>query len=475
MQAKTNVITALVLVGASYFTFYVYQPKQADKITQEFLLKGKNIENITRLDVQTKEHGSYHLSKKNKELWELDANPYAILDDSAVNEILDAVVSLRLTDPLPKEELDSDMGTYGLKEPEGKISVTTDDNNTREIHYGSKNDYTGDRYLKLSAQPEIYLNNSLLFSATDKKADELRDKTLISFIDADIKSFSYKSEQNTVEISQEKEATWKIKKPQVLKEGLATASTDTVTKITRALRNLKITNFYDAGETAPYSLEDFKTKASWVGTLEFSESSKKSPITLKIIRQLVTEYTKNPQSDPHSAAPPTQVQREYLYGVLNENPTILKFDPVALSLFDKTPEELRERRFLPLDPSEVTEFSTTGTLTADIKGKLENDTWTINGKPGDRAFVEQLFKDIDQLNALSFPTADVDFGFNAPSLKISLTLKEGKQRTLVLGSKIPSGVGYYAATDDLKEPFIVAEASIKALTPKEESFLKVTP
>jgi hypothetical protein len=110
----------------------------------------------------------------------------------------------------------------------------------------------------------------------------------------------------------------------------------------------------------------------------------------------------------------------------------------------------------------------------------EKDGWTVNGKEGDRTFVEEVLSNVSDLRASGFPAAQGDYGFSSPRLKVTVHLKspDGKlsERTLVVGSPVSTEGGgkpaYYAAVEERTEPFIITESDLKLIEPREETLIQ---
>jgi hypothetical protein len=97
-----------------------------------------------------------------------------------------------------------------------------------------------------------------------------------------------------------------------------------------------------------------------------------------------------------------------------------------------------------------------------------------------------MINDLAFLEATDFPSSNEgDFGFNNPTQKFEVTLKDnqGKEtkRELIIGKQTniaSGGKGYFAVdASQMQLPFILSEANVNKLMPKKESLLKpeVTP
>ena len=110
------------------------------------------------------------------------------------------------------------------------------------------------------------------------------------------------------------------------------------------------------------------------------------------------------------------------------------------------------------------------------------ETWSVNSHPGDDNFVKQLIMSMSELSADSFPVDNRDYGFSNPRLKAVVRLQQPEadkkivERTIVVGDNADRGSNdenrYFAAVDDMSEPFIISKESYKDIFPRLEILLR---
>jgi hypothetical protein len=113
------------------------------------------------------------------------------------------------------------------------------------------------------------------------------------------------------------------------------------------------------------------------------------------------------------------------------------------------------------------------------------DNWKLGDKDADAVFVKELLRQWGTLEASDFPLPSDSakkFGFDKPAAKLTVQFEGGEpEQVFVVGSSFSmaaktkgaaKGIKYYAARNELSEPFIVDKESAERLFPKKEALLK---
>lgn len=416
--------------------------------------------------------------------WQLGGVPGAELDFAAINSIVTALNGLKLDTPLPPEDTESDLTLYGLKDGEMRIDITTV-HGRHTLIFGKLNEYVSQRYLKLADSSEIYIVPPTVFSAADKKADDLRDRTPLDFADSEVRAIELRSPGETARVEHDAGGDWRLVKPIA-----ATGSAGALAEVMRQLRNLRAETFIDDGATkrSRYNLE----KPLYSVRLEFTEASKRQPIDLTF-GAVKDSSAKDPLKDKSSKAVKSgsktdagesgKVSKKF-YFTISGKPAVFEAasDPVAMIF--KVPDDLREKQLFRFSTDDTVKLVAERDAQPYLTLEKQDEQWRVNGNKADQTFVTQLLHDLALLEASRFPQESVAgaAGFDKPSLKLTITLvdpgsRQRSEKTLLIGAAAKRSDGtaeWFAAAGDLREPFFITEGSLKRVTPREET-LKPVP
>jgi hypothetical protein len=474
-MAFKKLLVLLILAGglSSYIYFYEL-PQQKQTQEKEQLLPADDRTTLAEITIKN-EKGSFgfvnpqpataravvsespSFSDAPFAAWRVLGLPNASVDSASVGALVQALLNQKLENPIPQEEVEADLELYGLREPAMSISVTGK-SGVRVVRIGKENAYIGKRYAQVVGDTGLYMIEPALFSAASKGLDEYRNKRPFDFTEFDIQEAQIVTPDNGVTVVQGDDFSWKITAP-IAARGSSTA----ITEYLRKIRNLKVVEFLDpkdAQETL--DLTQFGLQApEYTLKIAFKEASKRSPRQFQIGRSSSGDY----------------IGRE------EGGKTLFKFDPLEVQAVKKVALlELRERSFVKIDTASISRIQIESQGSSTIISK-SGDTWSVDGAPGDRPFIEGYLKELHDLIAVDFPPAQasLDFGFATPLLKVTLEeAKEGEKpvvTTLVVGAPVKRAVdgasptAYYVGVGDLSEPFIISDDQLKKITPQRGSLV----
>ena len=471
MSIRKTLILACVLLAAVAYILRVEVPKTEAKRTAGMPFANLQKEAVQSIEIRTPaeaftlknpdpkpahdpEAQVASIDVDSLKKWEFADLPGSELDRTALNALLTSLMGLNLDEALPSEDIDSNLAVYGLAEP-GLILTVQDTSGSKTLQFGKQNEYVSKRYVKRADSPSIYLVSEGLFSTATKGKDNFRNRTPVAFIDGDLKSLSITDSRGVLtRLEMDDAFQWKIVEP-----ARYTASNNTVSSLTRDLRALRATKFFDAAALSDYGLD----RPAATVALQFKEGKASSPLEIRLASKKVDG-------------------KEQAFLALGGKPTIYQLETNPLPEVLKPVESFRDM--------ETFRFATDQTVQVDISPYQESPItilkagsgWTVNSKPGDENFVKALIDGLANLRAESFPTDNRDYGFGNPRLKIVVRLSSAgsdtktTERTLVVGdsaAKVKNeDTRYYAAVDEGKEPFIISKETLKAISPKEELLVR---
>lgn len=441
--------------------------KKADEVIE--LLNGEPRNALKRSE---RDEETERLSQAvSPEKWTLEGVPGHQVDNATLNGILTQLSSFELGDALPPKELDADMSRYGLDKP--PVILTTevlDEYGSRKqlgFEFGKKSDFLGKRYVRYTRPDKsqaIFLVDDLLFFAANKSQKDFRRKDPVSFEDSVISGMEIsgadQSNHLVLELKPaitpgERGQQWRLAQPLS-----ASADQAKVAEVLRNLKSLRAKDFFD-GEAAKERDKLFDRPFL---SVQLSASKDKKPTVIKI-------------------ASDKQGDKDLIYFSMSNLPTVFEAETNTLAGLTVDAQTFRRKKFFEIEVDDVQSFDLGGTAVSSFKGEKKGDGWALGDKTGDNAFIRQWFLDLKSLEAQAFPSEVRDFGFAMPTYRLSLKLKdilgsdETLARVLVVGAPSSTEAGkpkaYFAAVDDLAEPFIISADSLAKITPKPETLIAV--
>ncbi|MCO6429290.1 MAG: DUF4340 domain-containing protein [Deltaproteobacteria bacterium] len=471
MSLKKTLVLAAVLAAAVIYIWRVEIPRTRENEQKGVVFRnidrdeikslgittsGESFELVNSAPRKTEPDAAGEVDEFSAEVfksWQLGAVPGSTLDPAVVSSLVSGILKLKLDEPLPKDEVEQDLSAYGLKSPELSIKLRTLDN-SYELLFGKLNSYFNQRYFKLGDSEAVYLVPEFLYSAANKKAEDFRDRTPIEFIDSDVEKISIRSKQGEITIQPGEPGEWRITHPIE-----SAASGQAIAGITRTLRNLRAEGFVnDLTELKKYGLEDPEISVE----IHFKETAARQPISLAI----------------SSVADSADKSQETSYAYIKGLPSIYELSIDPSKGLVKTPAEIREKSLLKFALDSVARVEIEKRDTAKISLVRDGETWTVNQKPGDKAFINQLLTDLSRLEAKDFPADSPSAGLDKPHLKISLHFSgaDTQDLTLVVGNAVQKD-GSLRFASISKVPYLIAisEEDVKKISPREEVLVPVPP
>jgi hypothetical protein len=486
MSPKKTLLFALILAAILIYIRQVELPQEEAKKEADLLFPGVKETEVQALTIKN-EFGSFELintaptqpkAKEEKSSgetpvfseipagkWELADIKSEKLDSGPLTQLLTTITKIQLEGKISVQDQEKDLAVYGLDKPALTVTVKGP-KGTTELVLGKENEYVGKHYLTVSGKEGIYLVNTALYEAANKKRNDFRDKTPFQFSDYDLQSVTIDGTSGHMKFEQTGDAKWKIVEP-----GPYSGNTQAISDLLHDARIIRVSDYIDpaADGSQPAEAEfGLNTPALKLG-LDFKETSKK------------------PHLDFIFALKETQA-----VGQIAGNPVVYKLDEKGFKDLEKPVEAFREKQFVRFDADGVQKavFERAGQEALVISNAAGK--WTVNGQEGDLPFIMQVLRNVSDLSAVGYPRSERDYGFTTPAVKITVTVKNEssgdktdkgtKDITLVVGSMAPAdeamvdGKGVtadYAAVGDLTEPFLISEEALKKITPRAESLVKV--
>ena len=374
--------------------------------------------------------------------WAIMELPGASIDGGGLNGVTNALRTLSLEGPLNEKKLSRDFSVYGLDKPRLTVIVEAPSHEKMEVTFGKKSEYLQQRYGMVSGRSGVYLIDEEAFAALNKTSQDIRSKTPLSVIEADVREVEIQSPSGLVSFSQPTVGEWRITKPASYE-----ASAKVVSEFLTSVRTLQVSEFID---DADGKLGDFGLGA---------------PIVKLSIKQ--RQGTVMPSLEASFGTGKDGAS----YFTYSGSPSVFKASADVSAALSKTVSDLREKRLWKLTGSEFERVVSKGSADNAVDIRATSVDWSVNGKVSDAVFVEQLLNDIAQLEAHSFATRVPVDAFAAPFLVLTLTKKGPTPDTLVLTIGKETRVGQetlrYARVGTSEEVVLLRDVEAKRIVPHE--------
>jgi hypothetical protein len=324
-------------------------------------------------------------------------------DVDAASSLITTVASINADKTI--EDKATDLSAYGLANPSLSVRITKKDGKSVDLLVGDDTPNNSGTYAKVASDPHVYTIATFVKTSLDKKADDLRDKHLLSFDTDKLTRVELKAKGGSVEFGKNGQNEWQIVQPNPMR-----ADTSQVDTLIGKLKDAKM----DATKTdAAGKPEDLASKfaaATPVGTATVTTAS--GTQTLEVRKDKDNNY---------------YAKSSVLEGAYKTTTDVGE-------ALNKNPEDYRSKKLFEFgfsDPSKV-----------DIKTasftKAGDDWVSNNNKKMDNATVQTLIDKLRDLTASKFATADG----GEPVFEATVISNQGKRNEKVAISR--KGDDYFA-------------------------------
>ncbi len=452
MKSRQIMIWGLILVGLAFF-IYQYeiiggkQREEAEKSAKKVFKVSAN--DVSRLilsfDGKTIVMGKNDIGK-----WVLAKPVQAMADRGTIDETLRTITGIEFD---PKRKFTGKLKDFGLEPAQMFLSITAEKNVTYTLLLGNENPTGSLLYAKFQNTPEVFLVPvSLKFNLT-KDVFELRDKQLLHLAKDEVNQLKLRYPGQEIQLVRGNFDMWRIVKPQNLP-----ADKEVVNALIGELNGLQIKKFEaeTASDLAIYSLNKPQveiTAVSGKGNVE------------KIISLSKPMVIKEGGISPG------------VYAKCGDMPQIVLLDANVVSKFTKQVFDLRERRILAFDTTEVNKLQLNNNGQV-INLERQGQGWQILTPRNAQAkefMVQGLLFDLSQLKADEFieqqaAAGIAAYGLDKPQLKVDLELDDKTKMSLTIGKRLNDKQVYVQQQDG--KVFVVTADIIQQLSKKPEDIAK---
>ena len=304
-------------------------------------------------------------------------------DQETVKTLVSAAATLtsdQLIDAKP-----SNLGPFGLDQPNGRVSVHLKGGKTSTLLFGSDTPAGGAVYVKLEGDPRVFSVAGFTRTGLEKSLDDLRDKRLLTFNQEKISRIELAGKGPAIEFGKNAQGDWQILKPAPMRAD-AVPVDDVVRKLAEARMDLAgsgtdaTAKFASAPKIAVASITD----SSGTQTLELRQDKDKNT-----------------------------------YAKSSVVPGIYKVGADVADSLAKPLNDFRNKKLFDFGFSELAQVTVGG-----VHYAKSGEKWFANGKEMDPTTVSALIEKLRDLSATSFG----EKAEGSPLLAIS-TVSQDKKRT----------------------------------------------
>jgi len=241
MSFRNTLILAVIVALFGVYLYNVEKPAMEREAEQSKLLDIAR-DKVTKLAIDSAK-GKIELTKAGDK-WQITAPPKGDADVPTVEGILGAVLGAEVKKTV--DEKPGDLKPFGLDPPETTLVLTLDGGETRKLSFGKKTPIGGAAYARRGDEPAVLLTTDSVRTGVQKDLTELRDKTVLGFVDADVKEITIRGVEGAPTVLRKDGNDWSLVAPLSGK-----ADTAQVRSLLASLHSLRATAFVDDAGSPP--------------------------------------------------------------------------------------------------------------------------------------------------------------------------------------------------------------------------------
>lgn len=361
-------------------------------------------------------------------------------DPTTVRGLITTMHNMEIKQEIPVE--DESPVVYGFDNPQGRLKVDTE-TDSFSFTVGKKSPVSYQLYIMREGEKKVILTEAGLDNHLRKTVTDFRERKVVKIKRDDVQSISF-SYKNSYTVVEKRGDGWWITIPLNVK-----ASDEEMNRILNTIDGLRADTFVDDD---PKDLKKFGLSPAICST----------GILLKekgLVELMIGSEDKD---------------KKGRFAKLSTVPSVYLVRKSIIDDLGKTTEDLREKRIVKFDLSDVLKFEIVKKEASVVFERTEDDNWKVNGEKGKKYEIESLIRKVRDAKAKSFLKADTKTlkmsGLDSPSLHIKISLKDSKEPIEVnIGNEKDKNV--YAMGED-KEWIVTLDREILESLNKDPSQFK---
>lgn len=447
MRLRTTLILLVVLLGLGAYVYWVELPQAEQEAKKKTLFELK-ADDATGVSLVYQDR-SIELQKTG-ETWRLTKPLDVAADSVAVQNLLTAIADCEIKKDL--ETQSPELAPYGLDKPFVTVQVKLKDKELPAVALGKNTPVGSNTYLQRLDDKKIFLVASSFRSGMEKKVTDLRDKTILSFSDGDVRSLLLRGQQSEIRMERSGE-DWKLAQPAMAADATAVRS------FLSTLRSMRAVDFPndEPSDLGNYGLDTPRLSIS----LFLGE-----PPTERVVRI----GGENPE------------KKGEIYVQTNERPAVYAVSDWVWRDLNKDTGDFRDKTVLAFDREQIQSIELTRADGALIRMSRSGEDWSVAGAEARTAAtaVRQWLGDVHELKgyevAADSPQSLDSFGLQQPLLKVDLRAEGDRSvGTVLVGERTneQGGREHFAMAAGGSTVFKIRDYVITRLNKQEKDFLQV--
>ena len=353
----TLVLLIIVLALGAYVYFYEIKggeqrQKAKEAEDQVWKIEDKNIQQIDLVSVDQ------HITAVHKGAaeWAITAPKQLDADSDEINRIASTASNIRRESVV--EQNAGDLSRFGLNPAKLSLKLRMKDGKEYAIDFGNNNPTGSASYAALPRQKSVMLIPSNFIEAFNKKLDDLRNRSVLSFQQPEAQSLSIKSPKGDVEVVKDSNDRWWFNGTEK-----RAADSPEIRAILNALSMGKIKEFLDDPEK--YANLDFKKPFIDV-TLTYGKDKAIKHLVIGIEKSKLNEKAPKNASKQVKGSEVAEKSTSEIYLAKDDSrPDLFFVDKDLIDKLLKAPNDVRDKALTSMprwDVDSVTLSNTKGTL-----------------------------------------------------------------------------------------------------------------
>jgi len=239
MRFKGTFVLLILCAGFGAF-LYFYEIKGGEKRTkakeEETIVWKVPSDDVQQVDLITPDQHITAIRSGDKQ-WKITAPRSLDADSDELNRLVSSASDISRESVL--EENASNLGQFGLDPARTTVALKTKDGSAREIRFGDNNPTGSSTYAALRGKNQVLLVSASVASAFNRKLDDLRNHSILSFEQFETQSLDMQSAKGKVQLVKEGDRWW------IQEKERWAADTSAVSSLLGDLSNGRIKEFFD--------------------------------------------------------------------------------------------------------------------------------------------------------------------------------------------------------------------------------------
>jgi hypothetical protein len=420
VKPRNTLVLLLVLLALGAYLWFVERPSQEREAEAKKLVALKK-DDVTGITL-TYPDRTIALTKNEQGHWRLTKPVEADADDPVVSNMLVAIEQADVSRTL--EDVGDKLASYGLAPPEATVDLTLKDGKPfPSLKVGKTTQVGSAAYIQKDDDPKVYIGTMAFQSAMKKQVKDVRDKSLVTFEDQDVKKFEIEKAGTKIVAERGDGDTWKITAP-----GEYPADSAEIRAFLASLRGLRVDEFVDdaPADLAKYGLTEPQLRvAVWIG----KDAAQKT---------LLLGSFKDEEANKKS-----------IYAKRAELPGVVTLPDYAIKNLDKSLSTLRDKTVVRFTKDQAAKLAVTRKDGNGFTLVKKDGAWHVE-EPGpgtERAptitrFIDDVagFKGTEIIS--EDPKVDLrEYGLATPDMTVAISDADGKPLGTLLGARGPEPAG----------------------------------